>query len=237
MRSITGSAASTALTAWSARSACAALPWTVSRAHSTPTWASIAACLNGSGMIAASVRGQRARQAAAPLPVHSSSITVSTSTSPRRPTSRSARTAPSIATIPAFMSAAPRPNMRPPSISAPHGSYDQRCSGVAGTTSMWPLKVSDRPPPLPARRAVTFGRPGIADQRRRGARHARVHVPEQRLQSDRAQLLGHDLLRGQLVAQGAGRADEFAKQRELATPARVDGTAEVHHETVAHSAS
>ena len=120
--SITGSALTNAFDAWSARSACAAFPSTTTVAHSTPTCASSAMCSNGSGISAASVFGPRARQAAAPLPVHSSSITVSTHTSPRRSAERSARSAPSIATTPAFMSAAPRPYMRPPSTVAPHGS-------------------------------------------------------------------------------------------------------------------
>ena len=146
------------MSAWSARSAWAALPSTVTVAQRTPTWARSARWLNGSGMIAASVRGPRARQAAAPLPVHSSSITDSTQIVPRSATSRSARSAPSIATTPAFMSAAPRPYMRPSSISAPHGSYDQLRSTPTGTTSMCPLKVSERPPPVPRRIAVTFGR-------------------------------------------------------------------------------
>ena len=158
MASITGSAFNAALSAWSARSACAALPSIVTVAHSTPTWATSAAWLNGSGISAASVLGPRARHAAAPLPVHSSSITVSTHSVPRSSTSRSARSAPSIATTPAFMSAAPRPYMRPSSISAPHGSCVQLRSTPSGTTSMWPLKVSERPPPAPRRIAVTLGR-------------------------------------------------------------------------------
>ena len=90
--------------------------------------------------------------------MHSSSITVSTHSVPRSSIVGSARTAPSIATTPAFMSAAPRPYMRPSAISAPHGSCDQLRSTPTGTTSMWPLKVSERPPPVPRRIAVTFGR-------------------------------------------------------------------------------
>ena len=233
--SITGSALSAAFSAWSARSAWAARPSTVTRAHSTPTWATSAAWLNGSGISAASVRGPRARQAAAPLPVHSSSITVSIRMSPRRPASRRTRTAPSMATTPAFMSAAPRPYIRPSTISAPHGSCVQWCSGVTGTTSMCPLNVSDRPPPLPGSTAVTFGRPRVVDQRRREARPAERDVPDVGLQAHRPQLVGDDLLRRPLVAERARRAHECAQQFDLVLPSRLDGTAQVHAATVAHS--
>ena len=45
---------------------------------------------------------------------------------------------------------------------------------------MWPLNVSERPPPLPGSTAVTFGRPRIVDQRRREARAAERRRPRRR---------------------------------------------------------
>ena len=77
-----------------------------------------------SGMIAASARGASSRAASAPLPVHSSSITDSNRTSPRSGVSvaRTASQAQSAAASPPFMSHAPRPWSRPPSIRPENGS-------------------------------------------------------------------------------------------------------------------
>ena len=157
--SITGSALRTALSAWSARSAWAALPSTVTVAHSTPTWATSAAWLNGSGISAASVRGPRARQAAAPLPVHSSSITVSMQIVAaqldvaQRAQRAEHRDDAGLHVGGAAPVHAPVLDLGAPRVVGPV------VLDATGTTSMWPLKVSERPPPVPRRIAVTFGRP------------------------------------------------------------------------------
>jgi hypothetical protein len=57
-----------------------------------------------------------------------------------------------IAAIPLFMSAAPRPNSWPSRITGSNGSECQCSSGPAGTTSVWPAKQSTGPGP-PSRRA------------------------------------------------------------------------------------
>ena len=83
-----------------------------------------------------------------PLPEHSSSTTDSivsgafgVSPSARRPF-----TAPRMAARPHFMSAAPRPTIHSPSRSAPNGPAPPHCDSGSGlTTSMWPLRMSDRP--------------------------------------------------------------------------------------------
>ena len=50
-----------------------------------------------------------------------------------------------------------------------------------------------------------------------------------------AQLGGDELLRVTFVAERARRAHERAQQLELVLPSRLDGTAQVHARTVAHS--
>ena len=65
----------------------------------------------------------------------------------------------SIAARPPFMSAEPRPYIRPSTISAPNGSTVQPSPSV--TTSVWPSNISVGPgPPPPSTTAITLGRPG-----------------------------------------------------------------------------
>ena len=64
----------------------------------------------------------------------------------RTPARRSALTTAAQAMVPDFMSAAPRPYIQPSTISAPNGSRVQRSRGPTGTTSTWPLRISERPP-------------------------------------------------------------------------------------------
>ena len=99
----------------------------------------------------------RAGSASAPALSHSSSITPASSRSPRRraPPASSASAARSIAAKPDFMSAAPRPYMRP---SRTTGS---NASGPQGpTTSRWPSSIRLGPSPEPGSRPTTLGRPG-----------------------------------------------------------------------------
>ena len=74
------------------------------------------------------------------------------------------------AASPPFMSPAPRPQMRPSAISPPHGSCAPRSSRSTGTTSTWPVRCSERPPPAPRSRPTTELRPVVGQRRIAGVR-------------------------------------------------------------------
>jgi hypothetical protein len=59
-----------------------------------------------------------------------------------------------LAARPAFMSPAPRPYIHPPSTRGSNGGVVHMSSGPVGTTSMWPLRISERPPAAPDGRRV-----------------------------------------------------------------------------------
>ncbi len=95
------------------------------------------------------------------MPPISSSTTVVKTRSParERPCSRTRAAAISIEATPPFMSTAPRPAMRPSATVAWKGSVRQWEAGPGGTTSIWPVSMSERPPPLPASVPARMGRP------------------------------------------------------------------------------
>ncbi len=150
-----------ALTPSQARIACQAFPSTRTRNQRTPRCAIVKRIPSGSVTIAASARWRRLA-ARAPLPVHSSSMTLWTMRSPASsiPASRSRRGSIKFRAMPLFMSIAPRPYIRSSTTSAAHGSCVQAATGSGLTTSMCPFKMSERPPPAPGRTPATFGRPG-----------------------------------------------------------------------------
>ena len=162
---ITGTIASIAFSPLAASPAWAGRPATRTENHSTPTCAFQIAPPVGSVMTAASARLPASTHAAAPLPVHSSSTTDCSSTGPRgaNPSRRRPATAPTIAARPAFMSPAPRPYIHSPSRRGSNGSEDHSADGSGLTTSMWPLRISDRPRAAgPASVAVTLALPSTS---------------------------------------------------------------------------
>src|SRR4051812_26158903 len=164
---MTGYVASIAFSPVVAYAAWAGRPATRSENHSTPTWAFQIWSAVGSVRIAASAREPAITQAAAPLPVHSSSTTDCSSTGAHgeRPSRRSAPIAPTIAARPAFMSPAPRPVSHSPSRDGSHGSTLHTDPGAAEPTSTWPLRISDRPPVPPGgTRATTLALPATSHE-------------------------------------------------------------------------
>ena len=114
--------------------------------------------------IAASARTPWRTAATPPAPNDSSSVVVHTTRSPRRrtPARASASAANTIAPTPPFMSHAPRPYSRPSRTVAVFGIARPRVARLGGTTSTWPLSSRLRPPPVPANRAASCGRPSNA---------------------------------------------------------------------------
>jgi hypothetical protein len=76
---------------------------------------------------------------------------------------------------------------------------------------------------------------GVVAQRRGGAGAELADVPHLRGEADVGQFRGHELLRVAFAAERALRAHERAQQLELVLPSGLDGTAQVHGATVAHS--
>ena len=111
----------------------------------------------GSAITHPSATGPDSRHCNAPLPVHSSSTTDRRCTSAHgaTPRLRSPRTAPAIATSPAFMSPAPRPYSQSPSRRGTNGGEDHNSAAAGGTTSTCPLRISDRPPSAAASHVAT----------------------------------------------------------------------------------
>ena len=191
---------------------------------------------DGSGTIAKSAATPWRAQASPPTPLDSSSVLVHTTRSPRRPpAAASASAAITIAAMPPFMSHAPRPVICPSATCGSNGSCAQPSSSRAGTTSMWPLSSSERPPPQPRSRAASCGRPAkpmpvdaSADGRRRpraSGSHTSTSAPR------RAQPLGERLpaARPPARAGASGRPgpcvskrDQLARQRDELVPARGD---------------
>ena len=116
------------------------------------------------------------------------------------------------------MSPAPRPYIHSPSIRAPYGSPLHSEAGSGLTTSMWPLRISERPSASPA------GQPVREDVRlagdvpaERGARRVALerrgverHV--ERLEPEVGERAAHDGLAGRLVAEQRRRRDELRQQ-------------------------
>ena len=87
------------------------------------------------------------------MPPISSSTTVVNTISPPRltPISLSVSIAISMQATPPFISTVPLPRTKPSATTGVNGSLIQ-CSGApGGTTSMWPVSMIERPPPLPLR--------------------------------------------------------------------------------------
>ena len=141
-------------------SVCPARPGTSISQYTEPRHAGQTSSELGSVTIAKSAATPWRAQARPPTPLDSSSVFVQTTRSPARPpAAATASAATTIAAIPPFMSHAPRPVTRPSATCGSNGSASQPSSSRAGTTSMWPLKSSDVPPPAPLKRAAICGRP------------------------------------------------------------------------------
>ncbi len=139
------------------REPCAACPVTSISSHTNPLWATASSISVGSVTIAASaLRDSSASRT--PMLACSSSATAATTTSPASPSAAASRHATSAAATPAFMSYAPRPCRRSPSMRGECGSSIPSTP----TVSMCPQSSSVRPPPLPRLRTITLGRPSAA---------------------------------------------------------------------------
>ena len=80
------------------------------------------------------------------------------------PSSPSRRAALSVATMPAFRSPVPRPQMAPSTTAPPNGSCravpaQRSAHPFTWTVSVWPASSRTGPPPAPSSRALTLGRP------------------------------------------------------------------------------
>ena len=160
-----------ALTPSLRRDAWVARPGTRSRNVSAPAFAVTRSSPVGSGTTQASARQPRRSVAYVPRPPSSSPGTQASSRSPRSgtPTRRTARTAASAATRPAFMSHAPRPNSVSATTCPEKASRADHAAGLPiGTTSTWPLNINVSPPPEPAA-GRPDPRPRRAPPRRRGS--------------------------------------------------------------------
>ncbi len=62
-----------------------------------------------------------------------------------------------------FMSTAPRPHRKPSSSSTPANGGCVQSRASAGTTSLWPTRASEGPPPVPGMRATRLARAGSRD--------------------------------------------------------------------------
>ena len=144
-----------AISAWPGR------PVTVKVGVSDPRQATHTSNAVGSGTMPASARTPWRTEARPPAPDDSSSVIVFTIRSPasRTPSRCSTSAANTMQATPPFMSQAPRPYRLPSRTSARFGSLVQRSRGSEGTTSMWPFRSRLRPPPDPANRAASCGRP------------------------------------------------------------------------------
>ena len=118
---------------------------------------------SGSQQMAASTPSVRPRatKSLAPIIMPSSSTSAPRTRRPGKPPRRqSSSAAKSIAATPPFMSAAPRPQMRPSASSAPNGSWLHWSRLPSVTTSRWPSNINVGPGRPPSMVATTLGRPG-----------------------------------------------------------------------------
>ncbi len=120
--------------------------------------------------------------------------------------------------------------MRPPATSAPNGSFVQRSSGSALTTSTWPLRTSERAAALadrPDERAPAF----VGHQRDAAVRPLgqplgiRHHRLARQSRGPKPSL--DEPLRGLLLAEEAADADEVGEEADRVVEAVLDRAARV----------
>ena len=122
------------------------------------------------------------------------------------------------------MSPAPRPYSHSPSRRGSNGSEDHSDDGSGLTTSMCPLRISDRPAPVRGQVAVTLALPstsqlnGDAAGLAREGRGVERHVD--RVEAEARERAAHDVLAGRLGAEQRPGADEVLEQRLGLRPAR-----------------
>ena len=192
-----------------------------------PAWAMTTSRPVGSVMTAMSPVAPARIAASMPWPPSSSDGTLATRISPSRrssrPASRIARTAARIDATPPFMSHAPRPNSRSPSIAADHGSSDHVARSPTGTTSTCPtstIRRAARPadPPEDDRQALPrhlLARPVGVGTDLRGIRLDPLHAA-----ADLGKQRRHPVLHRALVAGDARDPDDVRERVDR--PARLD---------------
>ena len=122
---------------------------------------------------------------------------------------------------------------RPSTTCGSNGSWSQPSSCRAGTTSMWPLSSSDRPPPLPRsrRRELRPAREADPlDRQRVVRRRPRARAPTGRSRRRRREPVGQRLLQRGLLARGlvarrparGVEADQLAGERDQVVPPLLD---------------
>ncbi len=134
-----------------------------------------------------------------------------------------ARTAARIDATPPFMSHAPRPYSRSPSIAADHGSSDQVPRSPTGTTSTCPTSTIRRPPGRPMRpRTIGSRSRGISSPGQSGS--SRTSAGSGSTSSTRqptsASSVCHAVLDGALVARDARDPDDRRSGRRSPSPPR-----------------
>ena len=116
------------------------------------------------------------------------------------------------------MSPAPRPYSQSPSTAGRERRSLHSDAGSGLTTSMWPLRISERPSAgagrLPVREHVDLAG-DVPAERRRGrvaVERGAVERHVERLEAEVGERAPHDVLAGGLVAEQRGRLDELRQQ-------------------------